>query len=525
MKKSVYRIVILLIILLWGLQTISNATIVSTDKQVNGGENVTITVTSKQALGAYTLKLTDTAGLTLLSASGGEISSDNKTITNSSNSGMTTLGSYTFKTPEVNASTKYNIKFSITGMETTDLQSVPDESNTATVTVKAKETTPPDNNNNGGGNNNNSNGNNNKPVDETPTFTSVNETVYATGDINVRKSYSTSSSIVGTLKKGEAVTRTGKGSNGWSKVSYKGTTAYISSSLLTTTKPEEEKKSSNAALKSLKVDQEGLTPEFSKDIENYVLNVPSTVENLKVTAEPEDAKATVKIIGNEGLKEGDNKVTITVTAEDGSIKTYLLTVTKGVENTQTLGLQSLTIKGIDFTDVFKPDVYEYTIEVKEDITKLEIEAVANEENATVEITGNEDLEDGENVITILVKSADGENVVTYQITVNKAKQTEAVAETTNKIDIVLIVVIVAAVLLVILIIVLFIRLRKQMQMDDDGYYPDDEEENTNWTTSNFEEDNKNAYFEDNKINQDIHMNDDDDDNDDDRPRRGRGKHF
>lgn len=524
MKKKISILLITICILTLGMFQISNAKVQSNDPTAKSGGTVSITITTSNPVSSFKIMLADAGGLTFKSVSRNS-AFDNGSTNGSTINGATTgtpsstLATYTFTVPEVSETKKFVVKFSVTGM---DKES--DTTNTSTVTVEPKETTPPDNNNNGG-NNNNSNGNNNKPVDETPTFTSVNETVYATGDINVRKSYTTSSSIVGTLKKGEAVTRTGKGSNGWSKVSYKGTTAYISSSLLTTTKPEEEKKSSNAALKSLKVDQEGLTPEFSKDIENYVLNVPSTVENLKVTAEPEDAKATVKIIGNEGLKEGDNKVTITVTAEDGSIKTYLLTVTKGVENTQTLGLQSLTIKGVDFADVFKPDVYEYTIEVKEDISKLEIEAVANDENATVEITGNEDLEDGENVITILVKSADGENVVTYQITVNKTKQTEVVAETTNKIDIVLIVVIVAAVLLVILIIVLFIRRRKQMQMDDDGYYPDDEEENTNWTTSNFEEDNKNSYFEDNKINQDIHMNDDDDDNDDDRPRRGRGKHF
>lgn len=503
--------ILVLISITWNAQVeAASVTMNASATTVTVGDKVTITVNA--TAGSWNLAING-GGLTAQDSSG--LVGQTNTTSNANAS-----KSYVFSTSKAGTYT-ITLTGDITDYDTDTNTKI---NKTVTITVKEKETTPPDNNNNGG-NNNNSNGNNNKPVDETLTFTSVNETVYATGDINVRKSYTTSSSIVGTLKKGEAVTRTGKGSNGWSKVSYKGTTAYISSSLLTTTKPEEEKKSSNAALKSLKVDQEGLTPEFSKDIENYVLNVPSTVENLKVTAEPEDAKATVKIIGNEGLKEGDNKVTITVTAEDGSIKTYLLTVTKGVENTQTLGLQSLTIKGVDFADVFKPDVYEYTIEVKEDISKLEIEAVANDENATVEITGNEDLEDGENVITILVKSADGENVVTYQITVNKTKQTEVVAETTNKIDIVLIVVIVAAVLLVILIIVLFIRRRKQMQMDDDGYYPDDEEENTNWTTSNFEEDNKNAYFEDNKINQDIYRNDDDDDNDDDRPKRGRGKHF
>ena len=36
-------------------------------------------------------------------------------------------------------------------------------------------------------------------------FKKVNDTVYSTGDINVRKSYSTDSSVVGHLKEGEEI--------------------------------------------------------------------------------------------------------------------------------------------------------------------------------------------------------------------------------------------------------------------------------------------------------------------------------
>ena len=66
----------------------------------------------------------------------------------------------------------------------------------------------------------------------------VNQTVYATANVNVRKGANTSYAKVGLLKKGKSITRTAIGSNGWSKVSYNGTTAYISSNYLTTKKPE-----------------------------------------------------------------------------------------------------------------------------------------------------------------------------------------------------------------------------------------------------------------------------------------------
>ena len=83
--------------------------------------------------------------------------------------------------------------------------------------------------------------------DDKPSFSSVNETVYANDSVNIRASYSTSSSLLGSLEKGDSITRTGKGDNGWSKVSYNGQTAYIKSSFLTTEKPEE---STNKPLKS-----------------------------------------------------------------------------------------------------------------------------------------------------------------------------------------------------------------------------------------------------------------------------------
>lgn len=70
------------------------------------------------------------------------------------------------------------------------------------------------------------------------TYTKKKETVYAKSEVNIRKSASTNSKIVGVLKKGDKITRTATGDNGWSKVTYNGDTCYIYSSYLTT-KPVE----------------------------------------------------------------------------------------------------------------------------------------------------------------------------------------------------------------------------------------------------------------------------------------------
>lgn len=70
------------------------------------------------------------------------------------------------------------------------------------------------------------------------TWTTVNETVWATTTVNVRKGPGTGYEIVGKLYKGELVQRTAIGSNGWSKVKYDGDTRYVYSKYLTTNNPD-----------------------------------------------------------------------------------------------------------------------------------------------------------------------------------------------------------------------------------------------------------------------------------------------
>lgn len=73
------------------------------------------------------------------------------------------------------------------------------------------------------------------------TFTEVNEQVWATGTVNLRSGPSTDNDKVGSLSKGNNVTRVGIGTGDyadWSKVQLSdGSIVYVSSTYLTTTKP------------------------------------------------------------------------------------------------------------------------------------------------------------------------------------------------------------------------------------------------------------------------------------------------
>lgn len=79
-----------------------------------------------------------------------------------------------------------------------------------------------------------------KPTEPTSpgiTWQPVNETVYAISAVNVRSGPGISYDKVGQLSQDEAVQRIAKGSNGWSRVVYKGQEAYVSTNYLTTQKP------------------------------------------------------------------------------------------------------------------------------------------------------------------------------------------------------------------------------------------------------------------------------------------------
>ena len=89
--------------------------------------------------------------------------------------------------------------------------------------------------------------------------------------------------------------------------------------------------SKNNNLSSLGVTGYDLSPAFNKDTIEYSVSVPSDVEKITITGAVEDKAASVNGLGEFDVSEGENKFDITVTAENGSQKTYTLKV--NVEDT------------------------------------------------------------------------------------------------------------------------------------------------------------------------------------------------
>ena len=187
--------------------------------------------------------------------------------------------------------------------------------------------------------------------------------------------------------------------------------------------------SSNAYLKTLRLNREGMTPVFNKNTLNYSITVDTSVNSIDVTVTPEDSNAKVNINGNTGLKSGNNKITIVVTAADNKTKkTYTINVSK-TNNPElaNANLENLAVENETLMPEFTPENTDYTLQIGSTVDKLNILAVPQKPEATAVISGNENLDFGENTITITVTAADKITIKDYIIAVHKMTAEEELA--------------------------------------------------------------------------------------------------
>lgn len=91
-------------------------------------------------------------------------------------------------------------------------------------------------------------------------------------------------------------------------------------------KREETKKSNVNTLASLTVSAGELSPAFDGNNTNYEVNVDAKVTSITIDAKATDAKASVSGTGEHALQVGANTLQVVCKAENGSTKTYTITV-------------------------------------------------------------------------------------------------------------------------------------------------------------------------------------------------------
>ena len=324
------------------------------------------------------------------------------------------------------------------------------------------------------------------------------QTISGTGDVNLKEGKNTVS-VVCTAEDGTTKTYT----------------MYITREAKVVEEPVEEKpeetpvkepeKSSNNKLKML-----GITPNdfrnFKSGTTTYYITVPYEVSEVNVYAEKDDPAQTISGTGDVNLKVGKNTVRVVCTAEDGTTKTYTMYITREAEiveeqeeepeetetpveeepveeepatteeptdetEDKTLGITGLNIVAKtedgkellpELSPAFIENVYEYMLAVPISVTDIEVTAQTEAGTPKIEVMGNKNLAEGENLVTAIVEV--GNNTKIYQITVTK---TEQITETVLSNEIIMQLAIIAAVatLIIVAIIAIIIMIVRNKRKD------------------------------------------------------------
>lgn len=148
----------------------------------------------------------------------------------------------------------------------------------------------------------------------------------------------------------------------------------------------------DAYLAKLTVNQPGLKPDFKKEIYNYEIHVASNVSVLNVAAETSDRGASFSIKSSSGygeeckLSDGENKIQIECTSEDGTIKKYFISCFKLASSFAQLN--SLEIKDLILKPKFDSNLFDYETRVKFAQKEIEIKASVIDPNCVIEINCN-----------------------------------------------------------------------------------------------------------------------------------------
>jgi len=182
-------------------------------------------------------------------------------------------------------------------------------------------------------------------------------------------------------------------------------------------------KSPNSYLSSIKIDDKKIEG-FKYNKLNYNIDVTSSIDSIKLTATPVNDNAKTNGTGEIKLNDGENIINIKVTAENGNISTYKLTINKQVKEedivlSNTNNLKSVTIDKIKFD--FNKDILEYNLETDYSTSKISISYETEDSSSVVDAVNTVNLVVGINKITIKVTAENGEEkIYIFNITRNSA---------------------------------------------------------------------------------------------------------
>lgn len=184
--------------------------------------------------------------------------------------------------------------------------------------------------------------------------------------------------------------------------------------------------SDSASLSVLRLNHEGISPEFQKNQKEYYFVTDTKIDNLEVTAIPENANATVNITGNRNLKIGKNLIEINVISEDKTKEdVYKIYVTKTTNiETANANLETLAVRESMLNPEFNYNITNYNVEIPYEMERVEILAIPQSQKAKLSIVGNNEMKVGNNYIQINVIAEDGITDKKYELNVYRRNEKE-----------------------------------------------------------------------------------------------------
>ena len=182
----------------------------------------------------------------------------------------------------------------------------------------------------------------------------------------------------------------------------------------------------NSKLQNLRLSIEGMVPDFNKDIYNYYLIVNENVNNIEVLTIGENNNSEIVITGNENLKDGLNEIEIKVISEDKTNNSeYIINVTKtnNIEDANT-NLETLAIQDFLLYPSFDNNIINYNVEVSNTTDNINLLAIPEDEEASIEIKKGDTLQKGNNEVIITVIAKNNYTKKDYIINVYKRNNDE-----------------------------------------------------------------------------------------------------
>ena len=193
--------------------------------------------------------------------------------------------------------------------------------------------------------------------------------------------------------------------------------------------------SKDNSLKSLSVSNATISPAFNTNTTSYTAEVPFDVSKLNVSAAANDGKAKVSINSPNLKPGGTTNVTVTVTAENGSTKTYTIAVKRAQDPNYVASsnndLSGITVNGFLLSPVFSADNTSYMIWLPYETDSVSVSGTAADSKAEVAVEGGTGLIAGaDNEIKVICTAEDGTQKV-YTVIAKRAAAHDGSTEPTD----------------------------------------------------------------------------------------------